>query len=91
MSSKSEALDVRDGVDAETVAAVKSVGEKYKYGFETEIEMDFAPKGINEEIVRLISAKNDEPEWMTEWRLAAFRRWQQMDEPEWAAKQGSES
>ena len=84
MNTNTDALEVREGVDAETVATVKSVGEKYKYGFETEIEMDFAPKGINEDIVRLISAKNEEPEWMTDWRLAAFRRWQQMEEPEWA-------
>ena len=46
--------------------------------------MEYAPKGVNEDIVRLISAKNDEPEWMTEWRLAAFRRWQGMAEPRWA-------
>ncbi|MEJ6712819.1 MAG: Fe-S cluster assembly protein SufB, partial [Rhodobacterales bacterium] len=69
--------------DQETVDAVQSV-EKYKYGFSTDIEMDFAPKGVNEDIVRLISSKNEEPEWMTEWRLQAFRRWQQMDEPDWA-------
>jgi Fe-S cluster assembly protein SufB len=84
MTTNTETLEVRDGVDAETVARVKSVGERYKYGFETEIEMDFAPKGLNEDIVRLISSKNDEPDWMTEWRLAAYRRWLKMEEPEWA-------
>jgi len=77
------ALDVREGVDRETVETVQNMGA-YKYGWETEIEMEFAPKGVNEDIVRLISKKNDEPEWMTEWRLAAFRRWQQMEEPTWA-------
>jgi len=77
------ALDVREGVDAETVATVQNMGA-YKYGWETEIEMEFAPKGISEEIVRLISSKNGEPEWMTEWRLEAFRRWQTMEEPTWA-------
>jgi Fe-S cluster assembly protein SufB len=56
----------------------------YKYGWDTEIEMEYAPKGVNEDIVRLISKKNDEPEWMTEWRLQAFRRWQTMVEPKWA-------
>ncbi|MBL1438029.1 MAG: Fe-S cluster assembly protein SufB [Rhodobacteraceae bacterium] len=74
----------KDGVDAETVDAVKTVGEKYKYGFATDIEMEYAPKGVNEDIVRLISSKNDEPEWMLEWRLSAFRRWEKMTEPKWA-------
>ncbi|RMD47847.1 MAG: Fe-S cluster assembly protein SufB, partial [Alphaproteobacteria bacterium] len=77
-------LEIREGVDRETVERVRSVGARYKYGFETEIETEFAPKGLNEEIVRLISAKNEEPEWLTEWRLKAFRRWQQMEPPRWA-------
>ena len=76
--------EVREGVERETVEAVKALGGKYKYGWETEIEMDYAPKGVNEDIVRLISDKNGEPEWMTDWRLQAFKRWKQMDEPEWA-------
>ena len=76
-------LEVRDGVDRETVETVANMGS-YKYGWETEIEMEYAPKGVNEDIVRLISAKNEEPEWMTEWRLTAFRRWQSMEEPRWA-------
>ncbi|MEO1613116.1 MAG: Fe-S cluster assembly protein SufB, partial [Pseudomonadota bacterium] len=79
-----EDVIVKDGVDEETVEAVKSVGEKYKYGFETEIETEFAPMGLSEDIVRLISEKNNEPEWMTDWRLDAYRRWVQMEEPEWA-------
>ena len=54
----------REGVDRETVEAVKSVGEKYKYGFETEIEMEFAPKGLDASIVELISQKNNEPSWI---------------------------
>ena len=65
---------VKDGVDQETVEAVRNVGGHYKYGWETEIEMDYAPKGLNSDIVRLISAKNNEPEWMTNWRLDAFSR-----------------
>ena len=61
-----------------------AIGQKYKYGFETEIEMEYAPKGVNEEIVRLISAKKEEPEWMLEWRLKALKIWQQMVEPDWS-------
>jgi len=76
--------EVRDGVDEETVATVKSVGENYKYGFSTDIEMDYAPKGISEEIVKLISKKNNEPNWMTEWRLSAYQRWLKLKEPDWA-------
>ncbi|QBX34242.1 Fe-S cluster assembly protein SufB [Paracoccus liaowanqingii] len=76
-------LDVREGVDRETVEAVQNMGS-YKYGWNTEIEMDYAPKGVNEDIVRLISAKNKEPDWMTEWRLEAYRRWVTMTEPKWA-------
>ncbi len=79
-----ETAEIREGVDRETIETVQSMAGKYKYGWETEIETDYAPKGLSEDIVRLISGKNDEPEWMTEWRLAAFARWQQMDEPTWA-------
>ena len=75
---------VKDGVDQETVDAVREVGGAYKYGWETEIEMEYAPKGLNEDIVRLISDKNQEPAWMTEWRLAAFARWKKLSEPKWA-------
>src|SRR5579871_4551792 len=59
-------------------------GEKYKYGFVTDIEMERAERGVNEDVIRFISAKKSEPEWMLEWRLEAFRRWQQMTEPNWA-------
>ena len=76
--------DVREGVDRETVEAVQAMAGKYKYGWETDIEMEFAPKGLNRDIVRLISAKNGEPEWMTEWRLGAFERWERIEEPTWA-------
>lgn len=69
----------------ETIDQVKEIDiDKYKYGFKTDIEMEMAPKGLNEDIVRFISAKKGEPEWMLEWRLDAFRRWQQMEEPKWA-------
>ncbi|MCM8736747.1 Fe-S cluster assembly protein SufB [Azospirillum sp. A1-3] len=70
----------------ETVEQVRAVTEqKYKYGFTTDIEADVAPKGLNEDIVRFISAKKEEPEWLLEWRLKAFRVWQTMEEPQWAA------
>ncbi|TRD20756.1 Fe-S cluster assembly protein SufB [Palleronia caenipelagi] len=75
--------EVKDGVDQETVDAVAKLGT-YKHGWATDVEMDFAPKGLNEDIVRLISERNEEPEWMTEWRLEAFRRWQQLEEPDWS-------
>jgi len=77
-------LPVREGVDQETVETVRSMAGKYKHGWETEIEMEFAPKGLNEDIVRLISEKNGEPEWLTDWRLEAYRRWLTMDTPDWA-------
>ena len=70
----------------ETVEQVRAVTEqKYKYGFTTDIEADVAPKGLNEDIVRFISAKKEEPEWLLDWRLKAFRVWQTMEEPQWAA------
>jgi len=59
-------------------------GQDYKYGFVTDIENDLIPKGLNEDVVRLISAKKQEPEWMLEFRLKAFRHWQTMEMPEWA-------
>ncbi len=58
--------------------------QDYKYGFYTDIEQDTFPKGLNEDIVRAISAKKEEPEWMLEWRLKAYRRWLKMKEPRWA-------
>src|SRR5450432_778821 len=68
----------------ETREKVAALGEKYKYGFVTDIEMERAPKGLSEDTVRYISAKKGEPDWMLEWRLGAFARWQQMKEPNWA-------
>ncbi|WP_347829034.1 Fe-S cluster assembly protein SufB [uncultured Planktomarina sp.] len=77
-------VQVKDGVDAETVEAVKALSGAYKYGWNTEIEMEYAPKGLSEDIVRLISSKNEEPEWMLDWRLDAYRRWLKLTEPDWA-------
>jgi len=69
----------------ETVDQVRRIDvEQYKYGFETLIESDKAPIGLSEDTVRFISAKKDEPEWMLEWRLDAYRRWLTMREPKWA-------
>ena len=76
-------LDVKEGIDQDTVDSVKALGKKYKYGFSTKVDMDYAPKGISEEIVKLISRKNLEPEWMLTWRLEAYRRWTKMSEPNW--------
>jgi Fe-S cluster assembly protein SufB len=59
-------------------------GHEYKYGFVTEIESDIVPKGLDEDVVRLISAKKNEPAWMTEWRLKALARWRTVEEPTWA-------
>jgi Fe-S cluster assembly protein SufB len=70
--------------NVETIEQVQSATEKYKYGFVTEIEMDHAPKGLSEDIVRFISAKKDEPAWLLEWRLKAYRHWLEMPEPLWA-------
>lgn len=58
--------------------------KEYEYGFYTDIESETFPNGLNEDVVRAISKKKEEPEWMTEWRLEAFRIWQEMEEPEWA-------
>ncbi|MEL6551151.1 MAG: Fe-S cluster assembly protein SufB [Pseudomonadota bacterium] len=79
-----DTMKVKEGVEEDTVAKVAALAGKYKHGWETEIEMDYAPKGLSEDIVRLISAKNDEPEWMLDWRLNAYRRWLDMKEPDWA-------
>ncbi len=57
--------------------------QEYKYGFVTDIDTDSAPPGLNEDIVRLISAKKEEPQWLLDWRLKAFRHWQTMTEPAW--------
>ncbi|WP_397420102.1 Fe-S cluster assembly protein SufB [Phenylobacterium sp.] len=67
----------------QTLEQVKEL-EKYQHGFVTDIEQDFAPKGLDADTVRFISAKKDEPAWMLEWRLAAFERWLAMDPPDWA-------
>src|SRR5581483_4831755 len=69
----------------ETVDQVRRIDvDQYKYGFVTDIESDKAPKGLSEDIVRFISEKKGEPEWMLTWRLEAYRHWLTMREPKWA-------
>ena len=69
----------------ETVDAVRGIDvDQYKYGFTTDIESDKAPKGLSEDIVRFISGKKAEPQWMLDWRLEAYRRWRTLSEPTWA-------
>lgn len=70
-------------IEADTIEAVKAL-EKYDAGFETDIEMEYAPKGLNEDIIKLISSKKNEPQWLLDWRLKAYAHWQKMPEPKWA-------
>lgn len=69
----------------ETIDQVRLIDvDQYKYGFETEVEMEKAPKGLSEDVIRFISARKGEPEWMLQWRLDAYKRWLTMKEPSWA-------
>ena len=73
-------------VMSRTVTTSSDLDTDYKWGFTIDIESDLAPKGLSEDIVRLISAKKEEPEWMLEWRLKAYRYWVKLNyrEPKWA-------
>ncbi|MCF8496664.1 MAG: Fe-S cluster assembly protein SufB [Alphaproteobacteria bacterium] len=71
-------------ISQDTIKTVEGLGRGYSAGFVTDIETDKAPKGLSEDIVRFISAKKEEPEWLLEWRLKAFRHWLTMAEPTWA-------
>ncbi|RDE09241.1 Fe-S cluster assembly protein SufB [Pelagibacterium lacus] len=85
MSDYADIPTLKENIDRATVDKVRALDvDKYKYGFETVIETEKAPKGLDEDTVRFISAKKNEPEWMLEWRLEAFRRWQTLQEPTWA-------
>ena len=76
---------VKEGIDAKTVEAAKALeSENYSAGFSTTIETEYSPKGLSEDTIRFISAKKEEPEWLLDWRLAAYRRWLTMEEPTWA-------
>src|SRR5690606_2263215 len=69
----------------ETIEQVKQIDvDQYKYGFETDIESVKAPKGLDEDVIRFISQKKGEPQWLLDWRLDAFERWRTMKEPTWA-------
>ena len=68
----------------ETRQTVEEVSGDYKYGFVTDIEMVKAPKGLSEDVIRFISAKKEEPEWLLDWRLKAYKKWLKMKEPDWA-------
>ncbi|WP_108398926.1 Fe-S cluster assembly protein SufB [Devosia submarina] len=85
MADYADIPTLKENIDRETVDSVLALDvDKYKYGFETDIESDMAPKGLSEDTVRFISAKKNEPEWMLEWRLDAYRRFLTMTEPTWA-------
>ena len=64
--------------------ALRNIDSSYKYGFVTDIESERPQKGLNEETIKFISNKKNEPKWMLEWRLKAFTRWKKMQEPSWA-------
>ena len=83
---KPETILSEKHVDESLSTIERTVLNDYKYGFVTEIETDSAPKGLNEDTVRFISAKKNEPAWMLEWRLKAFRHWLKLapEEPRWA-------
>ena len=68
----------------ETAETLASAAGEYKYGFVTDIESETAPKGLNEDTVRFVSAKKSEPDWLLDWRLASYRHWLEMEEPNWA-------
>ena len=81
----SEEVKIKSSIEKSTVDGVSSLeAEKYKYGFDSDIEQEFAPKGLNEDIVKFISAKKDEPQWLLDWRLEAYNRWLNLKEPVWA-------
>ena len=68
----------------ETINKVNEVGSAYKYGFVTDLESEKAPLGLNEDIVKFISSKKNEPKWLLDWRLKAYKKWLTMKEPDWA-------
>ncbi len=75
-----------DGMESETINTESIMQERaeYRYGFVTDVETERFSKGLSEEVVRAISKKKEEPEWLLEFRLKAFHKWLEMDEPEWA-------
>ena len=85
MADYADIPTLKENIDRATVDSVRSLDvDKYKYGFETDIESDMAPKGLSEDTVRFISAKKNEPQWMLDWRLDAYARFLTLTEPTWA-------
>src|SRR5215217_8272814 len=85
MADYTDIPTLKENIDRATVDSVRSLDvDKYKYGFETDIESDMAPKGLSEDTVRFISAKKNEPQWMLDWRLEAYARFLTLTEPTWA-------
>lgn len=70
--------------EKDKISALDAVSDTYRYGFVTDIDAETAPKGLNEDIIRFISAKKKEPAWLLEFRLKAYRRWLTLKEPRWA-------
>ena len=88
MTDFNEPRDGKDDVMAtKNAEAYEAVNKSYEWGFHSDIEQDFAPKGLSEDTVRFISAKKGEPEWMLDWRLQAYRLWLTLDTPDWAKLQ----
>src|SRR4051812_40041589 len=71
-------------MQTETTTIEEFARQDYKFGFITDVEQDLVPPGLSEDVVRMISAKKEEPEWLLEWRLKAYRHWLTMKEPTWA-------
>ena len=68
----------------------KAIDQEYEYGFTTDIEQETIPPGLNEDVIRLISSKKDEPKWLLDWRLKAYQKWLEMEEPDWSKLNYSE-
>ena len=83
-SPRSRWRSTPDGYRFKNAEAHAAANKAYEWGFSSDIEQEFAPKGLSEDTVRFISAKKDEPEWMLEWRLKAYRLWLTMEMPDWA-------
>jgi len=84
MKTEDYQINTNNNMSDDLLTIEQTVMSEYKYGFVTDIEADEAPKGLDESTVRFISAKKEEPAWMLEWRLKAFRQWQKMEQPNWA-------
>ena len=76
--------DNKKTMSDDDIVLEQKASEEYKYGFVTDVETDSIPKGLNEDVIALLSQKKEEPEWMLEWRLSAYRKWLKMTEPHWA-------